>query len=431
MRIAFAVLLFCTTSLFADTYALKGTLVTPDEVIENGILLVRDDRIVDAGANVTLPAGVTPIETNGFIYPGLIDLHNHITWNAQRRWSPGTLLRNRYEWQAMDSYVADLAAPRGIEGKSVDCDLERFGEVKALAWGATSITGSLAKDCSMGLARNADFRSGLETDAQYRVFPFELNERDDKSMREALANKRPVIAHVAEGIDASAAREVRMASARGFLVDGFIVIHGVPLTESDYKVMQANHVGMVWSPRSNISLYGKTADYATAKKYVTLAISPDWSPSGSNGMIEELRYAARLTTVFTPKELVQMATSNPAKLLKTDRIGRLAPGTFADYLVVRRTERTDAYETLVWADLPDVALVAVNGRPLYGDAALLTAVNPSALLETVDICGMTKSVDTTDSGVTWADTMRNLRRAFGAIHVGMAGFADACAGIEN
>lgn len=411
--------------VLALTYALKGTLVTPDEVIPNGILLVKDGVIAEAGANVTLPEGVTAIDTGGFIYPGLIDLHNHITWNAQHRWDPGTLVNNRYEWQALDYYAVGLTSPQRITGDAAICDAERFGEVKALAWGATSIVGSLPKDCSLGLARNLDYKNGIGTDVQYRVFPLELNEASEKSVRDALNAKLPVIAHLAEGIDASAAREIRMANAHGFFTEGFVIIHGIPLKEADYANLKTKNVGFVWSPRSNISLYGKTADYATAKKYVTMAIAPDWSPSGSNGMIEEMRYAALLTNVFSPKELVQMATTNPAKLAKLDaKIGKLAPGMTADYLVVKKTARTDAYETLVWADVPDIALVAVDGKPMYGDSALVLQVSPSASLESIDVCGVMKSVDTSSTGVTWENTMNNLNAAFGAIHVRMAGFCD-------
>jgi 5-methylthioadenosine/S-adenosylhomocysteine deaminase len=137
MRLVLLVL-FLATSASAQTYALRGTLVTPDEVIENGVLLVRDGVIEEAGANVAVPDGVAVTQTNGFIYPGLIDLHNHLTWNAHPRWSAGTLTRNRYDWQSMDSYAARLSGPqskvRSVTGAS--CDLERFAEVKALVWGA-------------------------------------------------------------------------------------------------------------------------------------------------------------------------------------------------------------------------------------------------------------------------------------------------------
>lgn len=415
-----AFLLLLTSSAFAD-YALRGTLVTPDQVIENGILLVRaDGKIAAAAADVAIPENVPVIETNGFIYPGLIDLHNHLTWNAHPRWKPPQMSRNRYDWQAMPEYTAELNGPHYAVAKDASCDLERFGEVKALAWGATSVVGGYPNECSRGLARNLDYASGFaNTDPLlYKVFPLELPPEEEAVVRDAMKSGTPVLVHLGEGIDPSAVREVRMANSQKFLVPGFVAIHGVGLKEKEFRDdLGKNGVGLVWSPRSNIELYGRTADVATARKYVTIAIAPDWSPSGSDGMIAELRYAAALANnPFTAKELVQMATSNPARLARlADRIGRLEPGMYADYVVVRRGTR-GAYESLIHAEVADIAAVAVSGRPLFGDAALMTAIHPSARIEALTVCGASKAVDMSGSddgkGISFAATMTALEAAF-------------------
>jgi 5-methylthioadenosine/S-adenosylhomocysteine deaminase len=413
-----------------DTYALRGTLVTPDEVIDNGVLLVQDGRIAGAGAAVTIPDGTRVIDTGGFIFPGLIDLHNHITWNAHPRWSPGTLVKNRYEWQAMDSYAVGLSGPHAKVGSAAECDLERFGEVKALTGGATTVAGSSWKDCNRGLARNVDQGNDFDKEpVQYRIFPFELKPDDEASVRKALADGKPVIVHLAEGVDASSARELRMARAHGYLRPGLVIVHGVALRENDFAELGRAGVGLVWSPRSNIELYGRTADVAAAKKHVVMAIAPDWSPSGSSGMIAELRYAAlwsdqQFPPVFTAKELVQMATSNPARLAQIDdRVGRLAKGFYADYLVIRRRGARDPYESLIYAGPEDMLLVAVNGRPLFGDLTLLEQVNPSAKPESVPVCGAPKALDLSaeGQGVSFADTLKNLDAAFRLFQVPVAG----------
>ncbi|HEX3130686.1 MAG TPA: amidohydrolase family protein [Thermoanaerobaculia bacterium] len=412
-------LLLTASAAFADTYALRGTLVTPDEVIENGVLLVQDGTIADAGASVVIPAGVPEIDTGGFIFPGLIDLHNHVTWNAHPRWSPGTLVKNRYEWQAMDSYAAWLSGPHDKAITQVPCELERFGEVKAMAWGATAVAGSLLKDCSRGLIRNLDHGDDFGKDPlQYRIFPFELRPADEESVRTALADGKPVIVHLAEGVDASSARELRMARAHGYLKPGLVIVHGVALTATDFEELGAAGVGLVWSPRSNIELYGRTTDVRAAKKHVVIAIAPDWAPSGSNGMIPELRYAAlwnsqQRPSIFEPKELVQMATANPARLAHVDdKVGRLAKGLYADYLVIRRGAHADPYESLIYAGPEDILLVAVNGRPLFGDLKLLPAVNPSAKPETITLCNEFKAIDLSGEGISFIDTFERLAAAF-------------------
>lgn len=428
MRFLVALLLSVSTAsaAAADTYALRGTLVTPDEVIENGVLLVENGTIADVGSSVVIPSGIQVIDTEGFIYPGLIDLHDHITWNAHPRWSPGFLARNRYEWQASDSYGVGLSVPHD-KVRSAECDLERFGEVKALAWGSTTVAGSLLKDCSRGLARNIERGEDFAKDpVQYRIFPFELRPEDEESVRTALADGKPVIVHLAEGVDASSARELRMARAHGYLKPGLVIVHGVALTETDFEELGRSGVGLVWSPRSNVELYGRTTDVEAAKKHVQIAIAPDWSPSGSSGMIPELRYAAlwseqRFPRVFTAKELVQMATANPARLAHIDdRAGRLAKGLYADYLVIRRGAHADPYEALIYASPEDIQLVAVNGRPLFGDLKLLPAINPSAKPETITLCSAPKAIDLSSEDVSFVDTFERLEAAFRRFQLPMA-----------
>lgn len=98
--------------------------------------------------------------------------------------------------------------------------------------------------------------------------------------------------------------------------------------------MAAADVGFIWSPRSNVELYGDTANAAAAKAAgVTMALAPDWSPTGSDGLVGELNYASMWNQTqrpppFTKRELVLMATSNAAKLVNlAGEIGRSPQGT--------------------------------------------------------------------------------------------------------
>lgn len=435
-----------TGAVFAAdrTYVLRGTIATPDVVIRQGSVVVTNDTITAVAATVTVPDGAPVIDVDGAIYPGLIDLHNHVTWNAFRRWRPPHLLADRYEWLAMDAYKKALDGPHGAIQKTNGCDLERFGEVKALVGGATAITGSLGPPpgdptgnaCDEGLIRNLDYASGLfgpgvnHEPLQYRIFPFELSPADQVSVRDALGAGKPVVVHLAEGKDASAAREFRMLKAHAFLHGSLTIIHGVGLTKSDFDEQAKAHAGLVWSPRSNIELYGRTTAIRDAKTAgIAIAISPDWSPSGSDGMLQELRYAARWNArqsprVFTDKELVEAVTSTPARLGGVaDKIGTIAPGMRADLLVVR-THGRDAYAALTHARPTDVKLVIIDGRPLYGDRRLVLAVNPAATVERVAVCGAWKVLDMSNSdggtGVTWRTTVDRLRPAFRSQHVPMA-----------
>ena len=114
LRLLLSPLLFCGhCCLGADTnrYALKGTLVTPIDVISNGIILISGNKIEAVGKGTRVPDGVQTIETGAFVYPGLIDLHDHITWNFLPRWNPGEKFSNRYEWQVRDACLPALKEP--------------------------------------------------------------------------------------------------------------------------------------------------------------------------------------------------------------------------------------------------------------------------------------------------------------------------------
>jgi 5-methylthioadenosine/S-adenosylhomocysteine deaminase len=418
-------LLFAAFPARAAKYALRGTVVTPSEVIANGVVIVDGDTI--AGVAAKAPKGVTVIDAGGFIFPGLIDLHNHVAWNAFPRWRPKRAVTARYDWLADPDYLAALSDPRGAVNRTNDCDLERFGEVKALVNGATAIAGSLTKPCSRGLIRNLDYDSGFagKSPAQYRVFPFQLPAAEEAAVCAALDTGNTVIVHLAEGVGESARRELAMLNAHGFLKPGLVAIHGVALNADDFLTLKKAGAGLVWSPRSNLELYGTTVDLKSALAAgLTIAISPDWSPSGSAGMIPEMTYAWRwlegTDVPLTAKDLVEMATVNAALLGGVgNRTGRIEKGYAADFVVVAPNGRADAYETLLATPPAGVKLVVVAGRPLYGDAALLTKVNPSAKTEPLTICGAAKVIDMSDSddgkGVSLAATRATLQAAMGTI----------------
>jgi 5-methylthioadenosine/S-adenosylhomocysteine deaminase len=425
----------CVCPLLAQSssagFALRGTLVTPGGIVENGTVLIQQNKITAVGTKVKLPANTTVIDTNGVIAPGFIDLHNHLTYNVFPRWHPAEVFGNRYDWQQKPIYQTLLESPHeGMVADGLECEMERYAEVKALSEGETSAVGSLANACSMGLVHNLD--SEDEWHVAYNVFPLQMTESDLTPIRQKLANHQlhAFLIHLGEGghADASAAREFEMLKGRGLLVPGVSLIHGVALQPADYVEMAAHGVNLIWSPRSNLELYGGTADVAAAKTaHVKIALAPDWSPTGSDGLLAELKFAAawnetQTPHLFTDRELVAMATSIPADLIgASDRLGALAPGHDADVMVVKPegdAKKHDAYWTLTHATAAQVVLVMVGGEPLYGDPDVLEKTGPSRPSEKIEVCGGSKTllfnglhgqVDAADE--TWAHTSATLQTA--------------------
>ena len=122
--------------------------------------------------------------------------------------------------------------------------------------------------------------------------------------------------HLSEGTDASSLNEFEILVNNDLLVPELMLIHGVPLGASEYAQMGAVGASLVWSPTSNLLLYGETANIAAAHEAgINIALAPDWSPSGSKSPLHELKLADWLDThrygdIFTDYEQVEMVTTN-------------------------------------------------------------------------------------------------------------------------
>jgi 5-methylthioadenosine/S-adenosylhomocysteine deaminase len=435
--VAAVLLAYGTARAQESSYALKGTIVTPEQVIENGMILIVGEKIKDVGQNIRVAQGTPVMETDGVILPGFIDLHNHITWNLFPRWRTYKEFGNRYDWQQLPGYGLALSTPHYELSKAqLGCEMNRYAEVKAITEGETSLVGSLGPEkCIEGMARNLDFYSGFygpgipgKEKLRNEVFPLQLDNATVTEINGALDKQelKAFLVHLSEGkpTDASAAREFPMFVARGFLREGVSIIHGVALKQADFKKLGEKHVGLIWSPHSNIELYGGTADVASALgEKVKIALAPDWSPTGSSGMLEELTYATtwnagQPASIFSNKELVRMATQYPAQLAGLDdRIGAIAAGKYADVIVLKRKE-LDAYDAIVHANLPDVELVIIEGRPVYGNPGTMKKLLPHEKLEVFRVCGTEKAIsfesEAKTQGVqpkTWVETTRVLDSA--------------------
>jgi 5-methylthioadenosine/S-adenosylhomocysteine deaminase len=405
--------------------ALTGTLVMPQEIIENGTVLIENGRIVASGAAIQIPSGTKIIHTDGIIAPGLIDLHNHLTWNIFPRWKPTEEFGSRYDWQQKPVYNILLTAPhQAIADAGLECEADRYAEVKAITEGETSLTGSMQQPCDERVDRDLDFTggsrlgSGLGT-ILYNVFPLQMSPEKLKEADDALSAtpRGSLLIHIAEGgpHDASAAREFEQLKARGLLRPGVSLIHAVAIKPEGFAEMAAHGVGFIWSPRSNVELYGDTANVAAAKAAgVTMALAPDWSPTGSDGLLGELNYASvwnqtQKPPLFTERELVMMATTNAAALVNLSaQLGSLATGHAADLIVIKKTAAGhDAFWTLTHSTPADLQLVVIGGSAMYGDTALMQTFGTNG--EPLQVCGAAKSLAV--PGKPFAETQRVLDHA--------------------
>src|SRR5215471_12192926 len=84
---------------------LEGRIVTMNaagSVLAAGRLYIDKGTIVAVQDATAAPpagfAGAPILDTKGTIYPGLIELHNHLAYNALRLWAVPKKYANRDDW---------------------------------------------------------------------------------------------------------------------------------------------------------------------------------------------------------------------------------------------------------------------------------------------------------------------------------------------
>jgi cytosine/adenosine deaminase-related metal-dependent hydrolase len=379
--------------------ALSGRIVCMDDaftVIPHGIVYISGDLIVAAqAASAPPPAGFDAsavVDTGGTIYPGLIELHNHLSYNALRLWNVPKKYTNRDQWASADGYHQLVTGPMKVLAGVPDLmpALVRWVESKCLFAGVTTSQGvALSSDAGIrryykGVIRTAEQpdRAGLPH-AQSHIA--DVLAADAQKFLTEIQRATCLLLHLSEGTDAAARQHflsLQLPGDRWAITGALAGIHCAALQAADFNVLAAHGGSMVWSPLSNLLLYGATANVQAAKTAgVRMALGSDWSPSGSKNLLGELKaahvYSQNNGVIFSDRDLVAMATRNPAAILKWDKLlGSVEKGKLADLLVIAGAAG-DPYTALIAASEASIRLVMIGGTPRFGAASLIAQLNAS------------------------------------------------------
>ncbi|MBT9559737.1 MAG: amidohydrolase family protein [Myxococcales bacterium] len=439
----------------ANAYRLRGLIVTPEGPI-NGEVLVVGDSIACVGdcEGHAQAAGSWLIDTHAAILPGLIDTHNHILFDIfdNDDWVP-TLpescasdadctagstycksnacacvegrcrYRNHDQWPKEDEYALMLDYKQCLEGASqgrpdwcptkydgdgdVKCEMQKWGELKGLIAGTTSIVGlpGTASKCVGSHARSIDVsQNGLGVDdiQTSALFPPSKSSGDGACKNLESGDTKAYLIHAGEGVDETARSEfdtlASFTTTDGCLLrKGTAITHGTAFGPAEFGAMAAAGVQLTWSPASNVALYGSTTDIPAALAAgINISLAPDWSMGGSQNLLDELRFAHAwdqnaFGDVLTARDLFDMVTANAAQVLALeDRIGAIKVGLAADLLVIDLEPGGDPYDSLLLSTPTNVRLVMVGGAPLFGDKHLRAIAPESPACDFIDTCNSPK-----------------------------------------
>jgi cytosine/adenosine deaminase-related metal-dependent hydrolase len=408
----------CDVTPNGKAMILRGTVLAPEEVLHRGEVLVDDAGVIQCVAcdcsQHPLYASATVVScADGVISPGLINPHEHISYANNPPLSHGTeRYGNRNDWGQ------GIRGHQRLDYKSgANQRLQAFLEMRYLMSGTTSIAGGGGVP---GLIRNLDDAvdelEGLPAQiVDSDVFPLSTPSKNlasgcdyspGRTTSGQVSQLQGYLPHIAEGIDPEAHNEMTCTSAAGqydLIQRQTGVIHGVATTPRDAANLRAKMARVVWSPRSNIDLYGDTAPVTMLDMSgVQIALGTDWIVSGSMNMLRELKCADSLNQKyydkhFTDADLWRMATINGAFAMGAQHaIGMLKPGYLADVAVFDGKTSKD-FRAVLDAGVEDVALVLRGGKAMYGDdplVASLTTVAGGAACDLVapDVCGKQKRI---------------------------------------
>ncbi len=393
---------------------LRGTVWTGDALIADGEVFVSaaTGRILCVGDDCSTTPGAdkaSVVCTGGIIAPGLINPHDHGTYNHLPRWKHPGLFKNRYQWQADSNYKA-FKAPEAATFSKAKCETMKWTELRALVAGTTAMQGTSGTTCISGWVRDLDSTSAKATGLdgyQIGTQVTKISGAASSDVADWLAglNKSTLnglVLHVGEGIDDSSRKEWYDLVSLGLALPHVALIHAAGLGGVELADAQSHQISLIWSPQSNLDLYGDTTRVPAALRLgMTVAIGPDWTPSGSMSELEELKCAKQLSDkrwggLLTDEMLVRMATTDAAAAVGAqDLLGRLSTGYMAD-IAVFSGDRSHALAAIVAARPETVRLVLVGGKPLYGDADLMATLAPPTC-EPLDVCGAQKTICVVDA----------------------------------
>lgn len=416
--------------------AIRGTLLLPEGDPKEGVVTIDASGKIACVGECADDANQTFLDCSngGVISPSLVNAHDHTDYNVK---GPYNVDKVRWTWR--NGWRTGALGEKKLPSMpKVSGNVESaIAELRFVFGGSTAVVGSGGID---GLIRNlATFPKNSDTEqlssktAVFDTFP--LNDQNGTPTSATCDPSKVVntggafrggnyVPHVGEGIAEVAQNEFACLSqgSVGVITDRTAMIHSVGFGAAEAASAAAAGAKVIWSPRSNIVLYGNTAPIPLFKRTgITIALGTDWLPSGSMNMLREVACAASLNEKYFAKalsdrDLFDIATKNGAIAAGFgNELGQLKVGYFADITIFdsrRASESTGArpgFRALIEGRTEDVHLVLRGGTPLYGDAALADALSKTC--EAATICGIERKVCLGDvkGGVKWADVEASVK----------------------
>lgn len=427
-----------------DTLICNGIVVTvnPDfDVIEDGMVAVKDGRIVYAGkaggikkedAEEIIDAG------GGIVMPGLVNTHTHLPMSLFRGLADDLPLEKwltEHIFPAEASHINPESVRTGtllscaemlLSGTTTCCDgyfYENDVARAAAESGIRAVVGQGIVDFPTPDAPDPgkNVNKALEFVSEWKnrhprimpsIFchsPYTCSAQTLKRAKKAAddtgvlfqihaaeTRNEPGLSGISEGTSV-----VKYLDGLGVLDENTLASHCVWINAVDISLLHDRGTGVSHNPESNMKLASGIAPVpALINAGVAVGLGTDGCASNNNlDMFETMDFAAKLhkastedPTVMDAQTVVRMATIEGARALGMDRLtGSIEQGKAADLIIIntRRPHLVPMYHPgshLVYSvHGSDVAHVMVNGETLVSDGRLVHTDIGKVMAEAAEI----------------------------------------------
>lgn len=408
----------------------NGTILTEnkiDEVIESGLIGIKDDRIVTIqrrSADLPLPPAVEVIDAGGgLILPGLVNTHTHLPMTLFRGLADDLPLMawlNEHIFPAESRHIHPQtvrigallgAAEMLLSGTTTCCDGYFYEDIVAESVASSGIRAVLGQgvidfpapgvpDPSHNIQTAADFindwkdRHAMITPSVFCHSPYTCTAPTLTAAKQLSAETGVLFQiHVAEtqnevnqSLSEHGMSPVAYLHHLGLLDKNSLLAHCVHLTDEDVEMMAAADARISHNPESNMKLASGVAPVPSLLAAgLTVGLGTDGCASNNDlDLFGEMDITAKLhkvmghdATLLDVRQVVKMATIEGARAIGLgDVTGSLEVGKQADIIIVdtHRPHLTPMYNP--WSHLvyaargSDVTHTLVAGKVVVCDGCL-------------------------------------------------------------
>jgi cytosine/adenosine deaminase-related metal-dependent hydrolase len=316
-------------------------------------IAIKGDKIGAVTESVITDASSLQLNfKNAFIFPGLINSHDHLDFNLFPQL--GDRVYNNYtEWgkHLHQNYKDEIAQVLKIP---VALRL-RWGLFKNLLCGVTTVV-------NHGEPSGTDNALINAYEKAQSIHSVQFDKRWKLRLNNPLKHNLPVAIHVGEGTDRPAFNEINDLIQWNLLNRKLTGIHGVAMTQKQAEKFEA----LVWCPQSNYFLLNQTAPVEALSKSTDILFGTDSTLTGTWNIWEHLRIAQQ-TKKLSNQALYNTLNKNAAKTWQLNN-GEIETGKNADLVVADADNNYEAFFTIT----PDkILLVICNGAIILFDESLL------------------------------------------------------------